>query len=55
MGWIGAMSGFVGALIYNLTPSDEMLTINRALLAIVATLLMAWILILLLDKPKGPR
>jgi hypothetical protein len=55
MGWIGAMSGFVGAFIYNLAPSDEMLPINRVLLGIVATLLMLWALILLLDKPRGRR
>jgi hypothetical protein len=55
MGWIGAVSGFVGAFIYNLARSDEMLPINRALLAIVASLLMLWVLILLLDKPRGQR
>lgn len=51
--WVGAWSGVVGVVVYNLTVLDEMLLANRILLAIDTTLLIAWILILLLERPDG--
>lgn len=51
--WVGAWSGVVGVVVYNLALLDEMLLTNRILLAIDTTLLMIWLLVLLLDNPGG--
>lgn len=51
--WVGAWSGLVGVVVYNLAILDEMLLTNRILLAIDTTLMIAWALVLLLERPGG--
>ncbi len=51
MMWTAAWSGITGIVVYNLAQPGEMLPINRFLLAIDATLMIAWLLVLLLEEP----
>ena len=55
MMWIGVWSGMTGVVIYNVAQPREMLPVNRLLLAIDTSLMIAWLLVFLLDEPSGPR
>ena len=53
LGWIGIIAGFVGVIVLEVAPLEDLLTLNRVLFALICTLMVIWMLVSVTTPEDG--